>query len=148
MLILTIAAVVDANGSGRQGFEIGPGIDLAIPLFNFNQAGKARAATEMRQAIAGYAAARQRVALEVQEATAQFDQAAESRSAWRTTVVGPLEATAAAAERSYASGDTSFLFVLENSRRLAEARLRAGEFDADINRARVRIERAAGANCR
>ena len=36
----------------------------------------------------------------------------------------PLEANLADAEDAYRAGDSSFLFVLENSRRLIEARLR------------------------
>jgi len=146
--VLAITALIDANGKGSQGREIGPGIDVGLPLFNRNQVGKARAAVEIQQATAAYAAARQRAALEVMEASVQYGQAAESQSAWRATVVEPLEANVAAAERSFGNGETSFLFVLENTRRLAEARGRAGELDADLKRARARIERAVGRNCR
>ena len=53
----------------------------------------------------------------------------------------------AGAERSFQEGDVSYLFVLENSRRLIEARLRERELVADQQRARARIERAVGRSC-
>jgi outer membrane protein TolC len=59
----------------------------------------------------------------------------------------PLEENVAAAERSFADGDTSFLFVLENARRLSDARLRGRDIDADLQRARARLERALGRAC-
>ena len=51
------------------------------------------------------------------------------------------------AEESYAAGESSYLFVLENSRRLIEARVREREIAADERRAQARIERAAGMGC-
>jgi hypothetical protein len=39
------------------------------------------------------------------------------------------------------------LFVLENTRRLTEARIRERELDADLARARAGIERAVGRRC-
>ncbi len=62
------------------------------------------------------------------EATAATDHAGELQlaEAWRTTITSPLETNLTAAERSFAQGDTGYLFVLENSRRFRiDARLRA-----------------------
>ena len=86
----------------------------------------------------------QQVGLDVREASALFDQARQSRLAWEDKIVTPLRANLADAEESYASGESSYLFVLENSRRLIEARVREREIAADEQRAQARIERAAG----
>jgi hypothetical protein len=40
--ILALTAVLDANGRGTEGFEMGPGIDLRLPILNRNQGGHAR----------------------------------------------------------------------------------------------------------
>lgn len=77
--ILSLTAVLDANGAGREGFEMGPGIDIVPPLFDRNQAGRARADAELQRASGAYAAAQQRVASELREASAQYEQARESR---------------------------------------------------------------------
>ena len=145
--VLAFTAVLDANGQGTQGFEAGPGVDVGLPIFNRNQGGRLRAETELQRASANYVAIQQQVGLDVREAVTLLDQAQESRTAWRTTLVAPLEANLADAEDAYRAGDSSFLFVLENSRRLIEARLRERELAADETRALARIERATGAKC-
>lgn len=145
--VLAFTAVLDANGQGIQGFEAGPGVDVGLPIFNRNQGGRLRAETELQRASAAYVAIQQQVGLDVREAVTFLDQAQESRTAWRTTLVTPLEANLADAEDAYRAGDSSFLFVLENSRRLIEARLRERELAADEARALARIERATGAKC-
>lgn len=145
--ILALTAVLDANGQGREGFEMGPGLDLGLPIFNRNQGGQARAGAELQRASAAYAAIQQQVTLELREASAQFEQARQSVASWRERIVGPLQANLTEAERSFAEGETSYLFVLENSRRLTEARLREREIAADEQRAQARIERAVGRSC-
>lgn len=145
--VLTLTAVLDSNGQGRAGFEAGPGLDFSLPIFNRNQGGRARGHAELQRAAAAYVAVQQQVALELRESSAQFEQARQSAEAWRTTITGPLETNLTAAERSFAQGDTSYLFVLENSRRLIDARLRARELDADQQRAHARVERALGRSC-
>jgi cobalt-zinc-cadmium efflux system outer membrane protein len=146
--IITLTAVLDSNGQGSNDkFEMGPGIDFGLPIFNTNQGGRARAGAELQRASAAYVAVQQRAAAELREASAQYDQARESRVSWRDTIVTPLQQNVAAAERSFAAGDASYLFVLENSRRLVDARVREREIDADLLRARARIERAMGRAC-
>lgn len=145
--VMAFTAVLDANGQGTQGFEAGPGVDVGLPIFNRNQGGRLRAETELQRASAAYVAIQQQVGLDVRESVTLLEQARESRTAWRTTLVTPLEANLADAEDAYRAGDSSFLFVLENSRRLIEARVRERELAADEARALARIERATGAKC-
>ncbi len=71
----------------------------------------------------------------------------QSRAAWGERIVTPLRSNLADAEKSFSSGESSYLFVLENSRRLIEARLRERELAADEQRAQARIERASGTVC-
>ncbi len=78
-----------------------------------------------------YIAVRQRVATEVTDAAARLAQAETTRAIWQKTVVDPLALQQIAAQRAFEAGDTSYLFVLETTRRLNEARLRAREIDAD-----------------
>jgi cobalt-zinc-cadmium efflux system outer membrane protein len=145
--ILTLTAVLDANAEGIDGFESGPGIDVSIPLFNRNQGGKLRAQSELERASAAYVQLQQQVGHDVREASALFDQARQSRLAWGDRIVAPLAANLSDAEESFAAGESSYLFVLENTRRLLEARGREQEIAADERRAQARIERAAGLGC-
>ena len=145
--ILTLTAVLDANGAGIDGFESGPGIDVSLPIFNRNQGGRLRAETQLHRASAAYVQLQQQASLDVREASTLFDQAQQSRIAWQRTLVTPLRANLADAEESYAAGESSYLFVLENSRRLIDARVREREIAADEQRAQARIERAVGTAC-
>jgi cobalt-zinc-cadmium efflux system outer membrane protein len=146
--ILTLTAVLDANGEGKEGFEMGPGIDVSIPVFNRNQGGRLRGEAELQRASASYVSLQRQVGLDVREALTLFDQARASRAAWGERIVTPLRTNLAEAEKSFSSGESSYPFVLENSRRLIEARLRERELAADEQRAQARIERASGTACR
>jgi cobalt-zinc-cadmium efflux system outer membrane protein len=145
--ILAVSAVLDANGKGTEGFEMGPGVDVGFPLFDRNQAGRARASAEMQRAALTYSAVRQRVATELRDAMGQRDQAEATLAALRTTILEPLETQVRAAERAFAAGDISYLFVLEMSRRRTDALVRTREAEAEQARALARIERALGARC-
>jgi cobalt-zinc-cadmium efflux system outer membrane protein len=146
--VLTVTAVLDVNGpKATQGHEVGPGVDLGLPLFDRNQAGRARAAMELQRTALSYVAARQRVATEVTDGLTQLSQARSTLGSWQQSVVLPLEEQVSAAERAFAAGDTSYLFVLEMTRRLTDARVRAREVQADVARAAARLERAIGRSC-
>lgn len=145
--ILAVTAVLDANGSGSEGFELGPGVELGLPLFDRNQAARARGTAELERAGRAYLATRQRVATELREASTQLEQANATLDEWRTSVLTPLEEQVRSAERAYGAGDVSYLFVLDMTRRLTDARLRLREAEADRARALVRTERAAGRRC-
>jgi outer membrane protein, heavy metal efflux system len=145
--ILSLTAVLDANGQGSAGFESGPGVDVGIPLFNRNQGGRLRGETELQRASAIYVQVQQQVAFDVREAFTQLDQARDSRLAWNGKILEPLRANLADAEQSFKLGESSYLFVLENGRRLIEARARQRDILADERRAQARLERAAGIGC-
>ena len=145
--VLALSAVLDANGNGDEGFELGPGVEVGLPIFDRNQAGRARAEAELQRAGRAYIAARQNVATEIREATTLLAQARTSVTGWRDTVLAPLEQQVRAADRAFTDGEASYLFVLEMNRRLTEARLRARESEADAARALARIERAVGRRC-
>lgn len=146
--VLALSGVLDANGQGLQGFELGPGIDVSIPLFNRNQGGRLRADTELRRASTAYVQLQQQIVLDVKESAALLAQARESRLAWTTEILEPLQANLTNSEEAYSSGDVPYLAVLDNVRRLIDGRVRAREIAADEQRAQARIERASGLACR
>lgn len=143
----SFVALLDANGEGRRGFEAGPGAEVPLPIFNWNQGGRLRAEAELQRASTAYLALQQQVGLDVREATTLLDQARQSLAQWRATLLAPLEGNRADAETAYRAGDSSMLVVLEATRRLIEARVRERELVADEARAIARLERATGARC-
>jgi len=138
---LKLSAIVDANGGP---FEIGPGLEVPVPIFDWNQGGMSRADAELVRALRRRAALRERVGLEVKEAHIRYSRSREEVERWHDLVLPELEATVQRAEKAYAAGDTSLLLVLETSARLVTARAKAAAASAELHRARADLERSAG----
>lgn len=145
--LLTLSAVLDANGSGSQGFEMGPGLDAEIPLFARNQGQIARADAELERASRAYLATRQRVDLEIRESAARYDQASRDAALWQDSILRALERDVEVAQKTYTAGEQPYLFVVEAARRAADARLRAIDAAAEVRRTQARLERAIGRSC-
>jgi outer membrane protein, heavy metal efflux system len=142
--ILAVSAIAKEYGRGVNGFEQGPGVQIDLPIFNRNRGGISRAEAEIERAAKQMIAARQRVVAETREAYAQLAQARESGDLWRARLLPPLEEDIRSAERAYKVGDAPYLFVLETTRRLTDARLREIESQAATARALIALERSVG----
>jgi outer membrane protein, heavy metal efflux system len=143
----TLIGLLDANGEGREGFEIGPGVNVDIPVFNRNQGGAARATVEIERASRLYALARANVIADVRSAGVRVAQAQEALDAWSTDIVPSLETEQRQAESAYGAGEVPLFNVLDVSRRLVDGRTRQLEAEADLFRARISLERAIGRYC-
>jgi outer membrane protein, heavy metal efflux system len=141
---LSIAAMFDANGEGKQGFESGPGVLAEIPIFNWNQGGRARAEAEIKRTALQYVAVRHQIVQEVHSARTQFLQARFAFDTWNNRILPSLEEAVQRSEKAYAAGEVSYIFVLENTRQLVEARLRKVEASADLRRGLAQLERSTG----
>jgi cobalt-zinc-cadmium efflux system outer membrane protein len=113
-------------------------------VFNRNQGGKARADADIERAAWQYLAVKQRIAQETQEAFDQQTQARAALAQWRNQVIPQAEANARLAERVFAQGDQSYLFVLDAARRLVDVRQRELELWSDTQRAAIQLDRALG----
>ncbi|MGH9765970.1 MAG: TolC family protein [Blastocatellia bacterium] len=142
--ILAVSATAKEYGRGANGWEQGPGMQIELPIFNRNQGGVSRAEAEIERAAKQLIAARQRVVAEVREAYTQLTQAREAHELWRARVLPPLEEDIRSAERAYKAGDVSYLFVLETTRRLTDARLREADLQATTARSLIALERSVG----
>jgi cobalt-zinc-cadmium efflux system outer membrane protein len=142
--ILNLSGIVKEYGRSSNGFEQGPGLQVELPIFHRNQGGLTRAEAEIERAARQYIAISHRVALEVREAYTQLAQARASLDLWRARVLPPIEEDIRRAERAYAAGDVSYLFVLETTRRLTDARLREAELKAALERATAQLEHSIG----
>ena len=138
-----LTAALDTNGSGSN-FEAGPGIDLPIPIFDRNQAGKKRASAMLEKATKHYLVVRDQIILEVREAHTLALQAQRSADTWKRDIIPPLEGAISQADKAYKGGTTTFLQVVDTNRKLTNARLKYSEARADLHRAIIELERAVG----
>ena len=146
--VVALIAVLDANGRGTQGFEMGPGLNGEIPIFNRNQGGKARAAADIERASRLYAAARAQVIADVRSAGVRVSQAQQALEAWAGDIVPSLETELRQAASAYNAGETPLFTVLDVSRRLVDSRMRQLDAEANLFRTRIALDRAIGHSCR
>jgi cobalt-zinc-cadmium efflux system outer membrane protein len=145
--VLALIGILDANGKGSEGFEMGPGINVDLPLFNRNQGGKARATAEIERASQLYAMARLHVVTEVRSAGVRVTQAQDALAAWAQDIVPSLEIEQRQAESAYKAGEIPLLNVLEASRRLVDGRMQQLNAESDLLRSRIALDRAMGRYC-
>lgn len=126
------------EGSGTQ-----PSFDVALPVLNQNQGGRAVAHAQLDKALRLLNAARERAAADVRQARLRVE-AARSVSAGWTRILPEVETSLTSAERSVTLGNASQLMTLDAARRLADARSKSAESDARLREAWAELERAVG----
>jgi cobalt-zinc-cadmium efflux system outer membrane protein len=146
--VLALSALLDANGKGTEGFEMGPGIAMEIPIFSQNQGGKARAEAELAQASRRYLAARSAAARDVETAYIRLTEAQATEGALTTSAGSGIAAAPAQAERAFEAGEISLLAFLEIRQRILTLDLARLDAGLATSRAVVRLEEAAGGRCR
>lgn len=142
--ITQLSLLLGSKGVGDHGILTGPGISLDIPIFHQNNGRRKRADSEVEVATLQYLALKQRVAFEVKESRELLIQAQEVLARTRNKVLPLVRKSVALAERQYRRGSAAYLFVLEQTRSLVDAQLRAADFEAAVVRAETVLRRASG----
>lgn len=145
--IVALIARLDVKPIGSQGgppLLPLPGFQVDIPIFNWNQGGVGRAEAEVAAAALRYRLARQAVLTDVRLARLSLSQAVGSLRRFRETVLPLLQKAADTSTQSFKTGDQPYLVTLEATRRLADARLRRIDLEAEVRRARANLERHVG----
>lgn len=145
--VFGLVARVDAFGPAPLGpHEVTArlGVQATLPIFQQNQFGVERAEAELDRAAWRYAQTRQQVVAEVTSARAQVEQLQSSLRAWREAVRPAAEEATRGAERSFVQGETSWIAVLDATRRVIDARVREVELDAELRRALAQLQRSTG----
>ena len=145
--VFTLIGILDANGSGREGFELGPGIGGDVPIFSRNQGAIGRAEADIERASRQYAAVRAQVVADVRSSSVRVQQAQQAIAAWRDDIVPSLAIEQRQAESAYQAGEIPLFTLLDVSRRLVDGRTRLLDAEADLQRATIALERSIGRSC-
>ncbi len=143
-IVPPMSVIADANGAGSNGFELGPALQLELPVFNQNQGPRSRASADVERTRWNYVATQQRIALEVRQAHARYMTADEALQGLRADVLGELETASSRAAQAFAAGEASYLFVLQTTQQQLDARAREIEFIAELRRAAAELDRGIG----
>jgi len=142
--VFGFTAVADSNQKGSQGFELGPGLEAALPVLNWNGAAATRERAEVERARARYVAVQHHAAADVRAAHTRHEEAREVLKRWREEVRPLREEELRQAHVLYDAGEQPYLIVLEAERRLLEARGRETDAEAELRRAAARLESSVG----
>jgi cobalt-zinc-cadmium efflux system outer membrane protein len=136
--------IIDANGQGFNGHEIGPGFRLSIPIFNWGQGGIARAEAEREQAVRQQVTVHNQIILDVRQAFAQHQQARSELDLLEHRVRPEVEANISRAEKAFKEGEAPYLLVLQSTQQLLDTHLRTAQLHANLRRAWAELERSVG----
>ncbi|MFH0988425.1 MAG: TolC family protein [bacterium] len=142
--IFNLTAVLDAKKEGEEGIIIGPGLDVEIPLFNWNGAERTRAQAELELAAKLYLVSKQKIIAEVLQC--YYDHLAAQRT-WKLLeeeIIPLVLSTEKKAEQAYKVGEASYFEYLEFKRQLIEARVREAEAKAEVKRSVANLQFAVG----
>lgn len=142
--IFNLIGVLDANGQGKEGFEMGPGMQLEVPLLNWNKGGRTRAAAQMEQATKQYLATKDQISGEVQEAYHNYMSAHQILTLLRNKSVPDAQQASENAEKAYSIGEISYLEFLQFQRQLLDSRLREAEAAANMQKAGAQLRYSIG----
>jgi outer membrane protein, heavy metal efflux system len=140
---VAVTAILDANLPNND-LEMGPGIELNLPVFNGNRGGRELARAEIESAARRYRAVRIAVETDVRAAGLQARSSRTAADRWRAEVLPGHEEAARAAEGAFAAGETSAVAVLEASLAKLQAQQRLAELEAAAEHARADLEHALG----
>jgi len=143
-VLALVTPLLSVKDVGTAGVRAGPGLAAEIPLLQRNQGAVSRADAEVTRAAMRYAALRDQVELGIREGQVLYNQAAESLERLREQVRPEVERSIRLAERAYADGEVSYLFVLETTRQLYDVRIREMEAAASLRKALAQLERSVG----
>ena len=141
--IYKLTGIIDANGSGSD-FEIGPGFEIPLPIFNQNQGAKLLALANLESATRHYMSVRDSVLNEVRQSYTNWEAAEQSAQAWEEDLLPQLAINLKLTEKAVNSGDLAPAEALVAEQKVTAARLSYQNSVAEVYRARILLERAIG----
>ena len=145
--IVALTVALDANAKGSEGFEMGPGVSVELPIFSQNQGRRSRAVAEIEQASRNYLAARAAVTSDVASALVGVTEAQAVLRVLGSEIAKTLADARRQADRLHEAGEISMLELLATRQRLIDSEAARVDAELGVNRATVRLEQALGRAC-
>jgi cobalt-zinc-cadmium efflux system outer membrane protein len=142
--IVNLTAVLDANGQGKEGFEMGPGVQFEVPLLNWNQGGTSRASAQMNQAAKQYLVVKHQIYQDVHEAYENYITAKQLLTLLQNRTIPEAQKAVQNSQKAYEIGDISYFEFLDFKRQLLGARLREAESAANLRKAEANLRFSIG----
>jgi cobalt-zinc-cadmium efflux system outer membrane protein len=142
--ILNFTAILDANGEGKEGFEMGPGVQIELPILNNNSGKIARAKADLDQAAKQYLAVKQRIAGDVLESFSNCVTAQKALRILGEDIFPTAQYAAEKAGEAFDVGEISYLELLDFKQKLLDARLQMARAKAAVWQAGINLKFSTG----
>lgn len=133
------------RSSGNEPSLLGPSINLALPIFDQNQAQVARAGFELEQMLKLFESAQISVAHNVRSGTSRVNAVSSSLAFYQQEFLPQAELSLTLAGESFAAGESTLLLLIEVQRQLLEARRSHVLLRLEAANAQAELERLVGA---
>ena len=145
--VLTLIGILDGNQKGDEGPEAGPGIAWMCRSFPATRARSAARTWRSSGPVGNTRPSGPRSRPMCGPPRSECSRPSKPSSAWRDEIVPSLEVEQRQAESAYQAGEIPLLSLLDVSRRLVDGRTRLLDAEADLQRARIALERSIGRSC-
>jgi cobalt-zinc-cadmium efflux system outer membrane protein len=123
---------------------VGPDVEVAIPIFDLNQAQIAKAGSLARASLAVFEDTAQLAVAAARVAFVEAQSTEAIAAEFRRDLIALAETNLQLASRSVAAGQDDVTVLLEAQRGVIEARIRLNELERDAALARIELEYAVG----
>ncbi len=127
-----------------KGRFIGPELEIAVPIFDLNQAQIAKAGSLARAALVAYEAVTQRAVTQARTAFVEADASARLADMYLHDVLTLAEQNLSLADSSLKAGQADVTVLLEAQRNVVEARQALNDLEHQAALARIQLEYAVG----
>lgn len=141
---IQVLGIIDATTGNITDHEVGPGVRVTLPFFNWNQGNVARARAELERAERNQQTIRNQIIWDVHQAHFRYTQARAQFEILNNKVRPETERAIQRAEEAYKEGATGYVVVLQTTDQLIAARLSMAGLLGDLRRAWAELERSVG----
>jgi len=143
LILPTVQGSLEVEGRGDE-YEIGPGLDLDIPLFDRNQAQISIADMRRQQAMASLEDLRLSAHQQIRAAFERLVTTLYTARSYQEDILPLRESSLDLARKSFRAGKTGFLYVLEAQKQLISARREAASWTESSALMLISLEAACG----
>lgn len=141
---IQVLGIIDATTGNITDHEVGPGVRITLPFFNWNQGNIARARAELERAERNQQTIRNQIILDVHQAHFRYTQARAQFEILTTKVLPESERAIKRAEEGYREGATPYVVVLQQTDQVINARFSLAVLYGDLRRTWAELERSVG----
>lgn len=140
--IISLMGILSARRENGNVF-VGPGFNVGLPIFNWNQGNIKRKNAEIKQAAWQYLVIKRNITLEVNQAFNEYNAALQNNELWRSNA-STMDLVPEQARKAFEAGEITYLFYLETIRRFNDFKLRSLDAETALLIAEANLNYAVG----